>query len=229
MRSTPLHGGGCQTEERTAAEPSEPALCPHIDLVQLIGSSPCSKTRELAPDAGPCWLSPSSAGMPPMAAAAAAAPPAASQCGAAQQCCCLAPQQEDRSSRRTAAGTALACRAAHGCCPPTVQQAGFLCCVASMCIVSKWYVYGPYSPVCKRHAWGRCSPACRTRAEQFTGRTHRQAGVPTGAPEAAGVDDGLAGGGQQHERTARGCRPPLAKVLQYEGDRLAEPAVGTRR
>ena len=96
--------------------------------------------------------------------------------------------------------------------------------MGGFCLYCRLVTYRPHSRVCKHHAWVRCSPACLTRAELMIGRTHRQAGVPRSAPEAAGVDDGLAGGGQQHERSARRRRPPLAQVLQHKGDRLAEPA-----
>ncbi len=138
VRSTPQHGIGCRMEKRFAARPSGAASCPHSGLLQLVGSSPCEMTPELARGAALCCPSSCSAGMPPLAAAAAAAL-TASQRGAAQQCCSLAPQQ-DRAPRRTAARTASACRAAHEYCPPTVQQAGFLCCAASMCIVDQLYV-----------------------------------------------------------------------------------------
>lgn len=54
--------------------------------------------------------------------------------------------------------------------------------------------------------------------------THRQAGLSRAAPEATGVDEVQASGGQQHERGARRCCPPLVQVLQHEGDRLVKPA-----
>ena len=62
-------------------------------------------------------------------------------------------------------------------------------------------------------------------SDGVTCRTHRQPGVARSAPEAAGIDEVLAGRGQQHKCSPPGCSPSLVQVLEHEGNGLVEPAL----